>query len=63
MGNHEYCTECGMSSFHYGEPCPPRRKAAKQSEEARIKRRVASAERAARALCKKLEAQGIPATM
>ena len=22
MGNHEYCTECELNDFHYGQPCP-----------------------------------------
>lgn len=23
MGNHEYCTTCGESDFHLGQPCNP----------------------------------------
>jgi len=28
MGNHEFCEECGESSFHSGRPCNPEKKAA-----------------------------------
>lgn len=26
MGNHEYCSECGESDFHYNQPCDPETK-------------------------------------
>jgi hypothetical protein len=63
MGNHEYCTECGLSNFHYGEPCPPKAKAAHQAREAEILERTIRAERAAKALVEKLQAKGIPAKL
>ena len=31
MGNHEYCDQCGMNSFHPGE-CPPTQLAKHQAE-------------------------------
>lgn len=63
MGNHEYCTECGMSSFHYGEPCPPKLRAAHQAREAKILEGIIRAERAAKALVERLNRQGIPAKL
>lgn len=36
MGNHEYCTECGLSSFHRGEPCPPQALKKHQAEQHKI---------------------------
>ena len=30
MGNHEYCSNCGESDFHRGQPCDPAKVAARQ---------------------------------
>lgn len=50
MGNHEYCQDCGLSSFHYGEPCPPKAYRKHQAEKKAIERRNKQASEAAEKL-------------
>jgi hypothetical protein len=42
MGNHEFCTECHESDFHYGRPCDPakRAKVVAQEEAAEKQRKI-----------------------
>jgi hypothetical protein len=40
MGNHEYCTGCGESDFHLGQPCDPVKKAAFQAREPQVDLRI-----------------------
>lgn len=63
MGNHEYCTDCGLSSFHYGKPCPPKAYARHQKLKLEIEEYNAKLNKAARALCDKLKAEGLPAKL
>ena len=30
MGNHEFCTECGESDFHWGRPCNEKKRKEQQ---------------------------------
>ncbi len=54
MGNHEYCDECGASSFHYGEPCDPERKASHQAGYVKAKRYIEQLDAGAIQLVKSL---------
>ena len=36
MGNHEFCTECGESDFHYGTPCDEDKKKAHKSNSTQV---------------------------
>jgi len=61
MGNHEYCTECGASDFHYGQPCNPKRLAKQKAHDKACADRVKRWEAAAERVCKELLARGYPA--
>ena len=63
MGNHEFCTECGESSFHLGLPCNPERKAAYKTAQDESLERGLRAQRAAKAMVENLNARGIPAKL
>lgn len=63
MGNHEFCEECGASSFHYGQPCDPKRKTKYQKEQQEIRDREILARKAAKNLVKKLKDLGYEAEL
>jgi len=56
MGNHEFCTECGASDFHYGRPCDPKRKKEHQEKQRRAKENYETLRQSALA---KLETAGL----
>jgi hypothetical protein len=56
MGNHEYCEDCGISSFHLDRPCDPEKVAAIQ---AAAKARKAARQAAFAATRKRLDDAGL----
>jgi hypothetical protein len=57
MGNHEFCTECGESDFHYGVSCNPEKRQKYQHEQLMTKGRYLRAVQTREA---QLRAAGIP---
>lgn len=58
MGNHEYCEDCGASSFHHGSPCDPELKAKKDAERAEADRLEQRRRAASEAIIAKLGGSG-----
>lgn len=58
MGNHEYCSSCGESDFHYGYPCDPKKLARQQKERAAQKERQEKLIIQAEILERELELEG-----
>jgi hypothetical protein len=63
MGNHEYCVDCGLSSFHFGEPCPPEAYARQQAENKAIEVRISKADALALKTIKHLKTLGYKAEL
>jgi hypothetical protein len=61
MGNHEYCTECGLSSFHYGKPCPAEAYEKHQADKRKQEAREQAADKAAAKLMGTLKDMGYEA--
>lgn len=61
MGNHEYCTDCGASDFHFGRPCNPERLAKETARKKEIEDRTVRLNEAAARVCKELVGLGYPA--
>ena len=61
MGHHEYCVDCGLSSFHHGKPCPPDAYARQQAENRVIEAQILKADTAALKTVKRLKKLGYEA--
>ncbi len=63
MGNHEFCTDCHESNFHYGRPCDPVKKASVEWEtQVRADRQKKQRARLA-VICTFLKLNDIPARL
>jgi len=47
MGNHEFCEQCGESTFHRGRPCDPEKVRKRQAERQAYEERANAAKRRA----------------